>query len=583
MRQTVLIKCRVLGIAFLACFASFLVTPQVILAASLQAAPGTGVYQINTTFTVRVAVNSDGQSINAAEGTLKFNPAELSVVSVNRSTSVFNLWVTEPTFSNSAGTVTFSGGSPTGYTGNGGTVFTVTFKALTAGTSKLTFTNGAVLANDGRGTNVLSAMNGGTYTISAVANEPAAEVIEYVAPANTPAQPKITSTTHPDSALWYANSTAELSWSVPGDVVAMRTLLDRSPSSVPTKLYDAPIRTITLPDLEEGVSYFHLQFENEDGWGKVAHYRLGVDTVKPETVTVSLAPESDLSNPVQTLQIATKESTSPVTRYMVRIDDAEAVEYLDEKSTGLITMPSLTPGYHSVIVEAFDAAGNGQLGTFSFTLEAFERPVFTEYPEEINEQVIPVIRGTSRKNATVAVTVTRLGADSTPYTVSADESGNFTFIPEGRFTEGVYEIVAVATDEHGAVSLPSDAIRIAVQRPGYLQIGSFIVSILSVLVPLVGLLVLLVLLSSTLLLYTRRFKRQVSRESHEVLAILGREFETLEANLRAEEERLTEAKRTKKLSPLEEQVFARLQTNLRDARTRVQKEVEDVESLVQEK
>lgn len=583
MNHTALTRGRVLGTCFIACSAALLFFPQVIFAASLQAAPSTGVYQINTTFTVRVAVNSDGQSINAAEGTLKFNQAELSVVSVNRGTSVFNLWVTEPTFSNSAGTVTFSGGSPTGYNGNGGTVFTVTFKTLTAGTSKLSFSSGAVLANDGRGTNVLSAMNGGTYTISAVANEPAAEVIEYVAPANTPAAPKITSTTHPDPALWYAKKTAELAWNVPSDVVAMRTLLDRSPSSVPTKLYDAPIKTITLSDLDEGVSYFHIQFENEDGWGKVAHYRLGVDTVKPGAVTVSLAPESDLSNPVQTLKIDTDEKTSPVSRFMIRIDDGEAAEFIDEKGDGLVTLPSLTPGYHSVIVEAFDAAGNGQIGTFSFTLEAFERPVFTEYPQEINEQVIPVIRGTSRKNATVAVTVTRLGADPVTYSVPADESGNFTFIPEGRFAEGVYEIVAVATDEHGAVSLPSDAIRIAVQRPGYLQIGSFIVSVLSVLVPLIGLLVLLVLLSSTLLLYTRRFKRQVSRESHEALAILVREFEALETHLHSEEERLTDAKRTKKLSEIETQVFARLQANLRDARERIEKEVGDVESLVTEK
>lgn len=583
MNHTALTRGRVLGTWFIACYATLLFFPQTIFAASLQAAPSTGVYQINTTFTVRVAVNSDGQSINAAEGTLKFNPAELSVISVNRSTSVFNLWVTEPTFSNSAGTVTFSGGSPTGYNGNGGTVFTVTFKTLTAGTSKLTFSSGAVLANDGRGTNVLSAMNGGTYTVSAVANEPAAEVIEYVAPANTPAAPKVTSATHPDPALWYTKKTAELAWTVPSDVVAMRTLLDRSPSSVPTKLYDAPVRSITLPDLEEGVSYFHIQFENEDGWGKVAHYRLGVDTIKPESVTVSLSPGSDLSNPVQTLTIVTKEETSPVTRYMIRIDDSEAVEFLDEKGTGLVTLPSLAPGYHSVIVEAFDAAQNGQLGTFSFTLEAFERPVFTEYPQEINEQVIPVIKGSSRKNADVTVTVTRLGADPVSYSVRADESGNFTFIPEGRFTEGVYEIIAVATDEHGAVSLPSDTIRIAVQRPGYLQIGSFIVSVLSVLVPLIGLLVLLVLLSSTLLLYSRRFKRQVSRESHEALAILVREFEALEAHLHSEEERLTDAKRTKKLSEVEMQVFARLQANLRDARERIEKEVGDVESLVEGK
>jgi Cohesin domain/Bacterial Ig-like domain len=561
----------------------FLFLPNSSQAASLQASPNTGVYQLNSTFTVKVAVNSDGQPINAAEGTLKFNPAELSVVSVSRSTSVFNLWVTEPTFSNSAGTVTFSGGSPTGYTGSGGSVFTVTFKALVAGTSRISFTQGSVLANDGRGTNVLSAMNGGTYTIQAVATEPTPEVIEYVATANTPAAPKITSTTHPDPSLWSTKKKAVLEWSLPSDVVAMRTLLDSSPTAVPTKVYDTPLRTITIDDLSEGESYFHIQFKNDEGWGRVTHYRLAVDTVKPDSVTISLPPDADLASPTQTLIVDAKDATSPVRRFMVRIDDSEAFEFIAKDASGLIPLPTLTPGYHSVIIEAFDAAQNGQIGTFSFTLEAFEKPTFTEYPEQMSEQVIPVIRGLSRAGASVSITMTKLGSDSSSYTVTADETGVFTFIPEGRLAEGVYELSAVATDVHGAVSLSSDTIRIAVQRPGYLQIGSYLVSILSVLVPLIALVVVMVLLASSLLIYTRRFRRQVSRESKEALSILLREFESLDTKVRAEEERLTSSKKTKKLSQLELEVFDSLHHSLHESRERVRKEIEDVESLVDSK
>ena len=91
---------------------------EVTLAATLSVSPGTGVYQSGTTFTAKVVVNTQGDPINAADGSLKFNPQELSVVSVNRSSSIFNLWVTEPAFSNSAGTISFSGGLPSGYTGS---------------------------------------------------------------------------------------------------------------------------------------------------------------------------------------------------------------------------------------------------------------------------------------------------------------------------------------------------------------------------------------------------------------------------------------------------------------------------------
>lgn len=560
-------------------FLLFFLLPHFSLAATLQVSPGTGVYSINSTFSARVTVNADGKSINAAEGNLTFNPQELSVISVNRNSSVFNLWVTEPTFSNSAGTISFSGGSPTGYLGNGGTVFTVTFKALRAGTTRASFKDGSVLANDGKGTNVLSGMSGGTFTIEATALQPTPEVVEYVAPANTPAAPKITSDTHKPDA-WSQQKTAILNWTLPNDITAVRTLLDSVSSAVPTKVYDNPIKTITLEDLPEGESYFHLQFKNAEGWGKVTNYRLAVDTAKPESVTVSFPENVDKANPEQVLKVVVVDKTSPVTRFMVRIDDREAFEFIDKEGKGLITLPTVSPGYHSVIVEAFDAAGNGQIGTFSFTQEAFEKPVFTEYPSEINEEVIPVIRGTTRENAEVTIIVKKIGAAASTYNVSADAGGLFTFIPESRFAEGVYEIQATARDKYGAQSLPSEKIRIAVQQPGYIQIGNQVVSFLSVAIPLLALLVLLVLLFFWLVLYIRKFRSKVSFESKEALTILNSEFSKLKSTVESEITKLTSAKKTKKLSVAETETFAVISDAIKKMQIKVIKEVEDVENLV---
>ena len=92
--------------------------------------------------------------------------AELSVVSVSKG-SIFNLWTSEPSFSNSAGTVSFGGGSPAGYTGSAGTVMTIRFKALSAGKTNVRFKSGSVLAADGLGTNVLSSMGSAAFTIAA--------------------------------------------------------------------------------------------------------------------------------------------------------------------------------------------------------------------------------------------------------------------------------------------------------------------------------------------------------------------------------------------------------------------------------
>lgn len=552
-------------------------------AASLSLSPSTGVYASNSTFTARVTVNTLGQSINAAEGTLTFNPRELTVVSVNRVGSIFNLWVTEPTFSNSAGTINFSGGLPSGYTGSAGNIMTVTFRTIGSGTAKVNFTNGSVLANDGKGSNILTGMNGGNFTIQAGTTSPEPErIIEYVPPANTPPAPIITSDTHPDQKKWSNKNQAVLKWSLPNGVTAVRTLLDSNPTSIPTKVYETPIKDITLEDLPEGVSYFHIQFKNSDGWGKVSHYRLAVDTEKPTKIEISQPEDADLNNPVQVLLVEVDDETSLVRKFMVRVDAMDSFEYIDETGSSTIVLPVLSPGYHTVIVEAFDEADNSIIDTYSFTISAFDKPVFTDYPNEINEEVIPVIKGLTRPNASVEVSLARVGANSTVYQVKSDADGLFVFIPEGTFITGVYELTAKATDEFGAVSEVSEPIRIAVQQPGFIRVGSLIVSVLSVLVPLVALVLLLIASFWYFILNYRRFKKEVTIESAEALEILKREFVSLQTILREQESMLQASRKTKKLTKAEASVIETFDRALQSSQQRVEKEVTDITKLTED-
>lgn len=564
-------------------FVAFFASASFASAATLALSPSTGVYQSNTTFSVRVIVNTQGQPVNAAEGTLSFNPRELSVVSVNRSSSIFNLWVTEPTFSNSAGTISFSGGNPSGYTGNSGTIMTVTFRASGSGSTKVNFTNGSVLANDGKGTNILTSMGAGTYTIQAANVAPEPEVIEYVAPANTPAAPKVTSVTHPDPSKWYAKDEAKLSWVLPSGVTSVRTLLDSNSGSIPTKVYENPISTITLSDLDEGVSYFHVQLQNADGWGRVTHYRLGVDTEKPSSITIEPAEGNDSSNPVQTFKIVVEDATSEVNRYKIKIDAAEPYDFIDETGSSTITLPSLEPGYHTVIVEAFDQAGNSIVGTHSFTILSFDRPVFTDYPEEMSAGVIPVIKGLTRPESVVDVFLQRPGTEEVKYTVQSDNAGIFTFIPEQAFDTGVYELRAQATDQYGAKSEMSDVIRIAVQQPGYIRIGSLIVSTLSVIIPLLLLLFALIFSVWYFYMYFKRFRKKVRVESAEALEILHSEFLHLQGVLRNQESLLQESRKTKKLTKAEETMIEAFDRALQTSQSRVEKEIKDVTELTERK
>jgi Bacterial Ig-like domain/Cohesin domain len=548
-------------------------------AASLNFSPSTGVYSSNGTFSVNVVVSTDGQAVNAAEGTISFNPKELSVVSVSRSTSVFNLWIAEPSFSNSAGTISFSGGLPSGYSGKTGNIMTITFRAAGAGTARASFKNGSVLANDGRGTNILTTMNGGTYTIQANAIAPEPEVIEYIAPANTPAAPNVTSATHEDSAKWHTVKTAALSWVLPANITGVRTLLNDNPTSIPTKVYDDPISNITLEDLPEGVSYFHVQFRNKEGWGKVTHYRLAVDSQNPTKFTISNLDESDTANPSQTLKLEVEDETSLVKKFKIKIDSAEAYEFIDELGSSTVTLPALTPGYHTVIIEALDEAGNSIVSSYSFTISAFDKPIFTDFPSEINEDVIPVIKGQTRPDSKVKITITKIGSEPVSYEIQSDATGEFIFIPEGRFSNGVYELTARATDKFGAQSDLSDAIRVAVQQPGYLRIGSFIVSILSVFIPLLVLLFLLFIASWYMLIYARKFRRKVRVESVEALEILHQEFTFLGSLLETQSELMQSSRKTGKLTKAEDDMIKTFKEALATSQTKVEKEIIDVTEL----
>jgi hypothetical protein len=562
--------------------ALFLVSAVAADAAALRITPDTGVYQVGNTFTARVQIATQGQSVNAAEGTIKFNPNELSVVSVTRSGSIFNLWVTEPAFSNSAGTVNFSGGVPTGYSGSVGNVLSITFRVTNAGSPRVTFTDGSVLANDGRGTNVLTSMTGGSYTAQAASAAPVAEVIEYVAPANTPAAPRINSDTHPDPANWSNETTAELSWTLPAGITAVRTLLDDRSSTVPTNVYDNPISSISLDELPEGVSYFHLQFRNADGWGRITHYRLAVDSVGPANIAITTATTTDETNPQQVLQVTTDEEGSGVVRYLVKINEAEPFEFIDEAGAGLITLPVLKPGYHAIIVEAFDAAGNSTIGTYSITVDAFEKPVFTDIPTSMTANVIPVIRGLTRPNSLVTVFFSRIGNEPNVIEVTADAEGVFTYIPEGELYSGVYEISAEATDTYGAQSARSDSQRIAVQEPGYVRIAGQFVDAMSVIVPLLLLAVLLVLGMWYLLFVFRRFKGSVRVESVEALDILHREFSNLQVILRNQESTLQSSRKAKKLTKAESEMIEVIDKALQTSQRTVEKEIQDVTQLTKE-
>ena len=143
--------------------------------------PTSGSYNVGQTFPVRILVSSTQRAINAASGVLSFPADKLQVTSVSKVGSILSLWVQEPSFSNSQGTVSFEGVVPNpGFNRQDGRIITVNFRATNTGNASLRFSSGSLLANDGYGTNILRTLGTAAFSINSAQAEQASPPVEEV-------------------------------------------------------------------------------------------------------------------------------------------------------------------------------------------------------------------------------------------------------------------------------------------------------------------------------------------------------------------------------------------------------------------
>ena len=373
----------------------FLISVHFTLAADLLLAPATGNYSVGQTFAVTVKVSPAGSSINAVEAGLKFNPAVLSVVSVSKDGSVFSLWTTEPAFSNTAGTVTFGGGSPAPFTAQSN-LLTITFRTVAAGAGALTVSNASVLAADGRGTDVYKNGSAGAYTIAAGTVPPptptptpapetkptetkpkpdTASSEEAIVFGDPPRAPEVGSQAFIDPEIWYKNTEGAFSWTLPFDVNVVAVELSTSSENQPEKnkeaVYDPPIDEfkVTRENLIDGIQYLSIKYKNQVGWGSVLNRKIQIDTTAPELFTIDVRAANSTTGFPQ-LNFAATDSTSGIDYYEMTIADKEPFKVTpDEAKIGYL-LKELEDGTYTIKVIAFDKAGNSRESTVAVLITA---------------------------------------------------------------------------------------------------------------------------------------------------------------------------------------------------------------------
>ena len=435
-------------------FSFFIFAVNTANAATLYLSPSSGNFSVGNIFTVNVLVNTENADINNAEATINFPSGLLEVISISKSGSIFSLWVEEPTFSNSAGTLSLNGGLPTpGFKGSGGKVIGAVFRVKKAGSASLVFSSAAVRANDGYGTDVFR--TGTQASFNLIGEERPAPPKKEISPEKILEALQISSSTHPDQDKWYPGNDPVFKWDLPSGVSEVILVLSKRANSLPIIKYSPPISEKALTDLEDGIWYLNGRFRTSVGLGTVASFKFNIDTQPPRDFSVVRLDTNDSTNPRPELLFESSDATSGIDRYEMKIGEGDWFTIAAEAGGKPYRMPSQGPGTKEVAVKAFDRAGNTTTTTTTTTTDSIEPPTVDPIvPPKIKYDTPLIIRGLAKPERKVLVFV------SSPNVISletvADSAGRWTAEYEQPLPKGKHQVHARAVDKREAISDPSN-------------------------------------------------------------------------------------------------------------------------------
>lgn len=564
-----------LSVTKLLCFAAFffvwfgvIPTQAEAQEATLSLVPSSGSFGIGQEFSVSVRVHTGGVSINAAEATLNFTPDILSVVSLSKSNSIFSLWTVEPTFSNN-GVVAFGGGNSTPFSGSSGALLTINFKAKQEGEAQVTFSNGRILAADGVGTDIFGGSSGGSYTVTSL------PTVKPEAPqpsVSAKAGPNIVSTTHPDENGWYSNNNPEFSWDLPNDASAVSFLLDRIPKRDPDSLPERLVSEKSYSDFEDGVWYFHLKFRSASGWGPVAHYRIQIDTKPPRPFEITVIDGMETTNPKPAILFDTTDDLSGIAYYEVEVG-SDLKAKIERAGENPFQIAKQIPGTHSIVVKAFDKAGNVAQAISEVVIKAIESPRVISFsgPLFIGERI--EVKGTGIPGATVELHVSQ-NKKRTAVTAAVDEKGDWFLTSERFFISGDYSFFVIQEDAREARSMPSETFAFKVLA--FVNIGPWRFSSFSIALTLgilLGINILFVILARRKM---RAVRKRALYESEDAKAKLHKSVDYIKEEISAKLKELGHHKRKRDYSHDEIEIEKKLKEEITNLERLMKEEIEDI-------
>ena len=549
--------------------------------ASLYLSPSANSSKIGQSFTATVFVSSAEQAMNAAQGTISFPADKLSVVSLSKSGSVVSLWIQEPSFSNSSGTVSFEGIvlNP-GFTGSAGKMISINFKAKAAGDAVVSFSSGSILANDGKGTGILSGFGNARFNIESGVSAPAPPISTTPASsAKTPPAPMVYSSTHLNPNEWYNVSNLKFSWTITQDITGVSFLINDNPLSNPGSISDGLISEKQFKNIGEGVGYFHLRLRNASGWGAISHFRFNIDTEVPTDFTMDFSSKEEILEHGLKIKFSVNDNLSEISHFETKINNEEALSFLDNESR-IYDLPILNPGKHTIAVKAFDNAGNFVADFKEIEIEALDPPEIKDYSSNLTTESFLVVKGNTFPNSTLAIWIQKDKEVPGSYKIKSDDLGNFMFISDGKMETGRYTLWIEAVNEFGLKTGKSKKIFILVQESDLTKLKSIIqnlAAIISIFVVLILLLILLILCVSKKI---RLSKNILRKEVDDAENKLTKAFHSLSVDASKQFKKIDKIKSKRDLTKEEKEIRRKFRKNLKNAEKLIRKEIEDIEKEI---
>jgi hypothetical protein len=532
--------------------------------ASLFFEPLSGSFLAKDVIFAKLKINTNEFSINAAEAVVEIISEEVEILEVSKENSIFSIWPEEPNFDENK--INFSGGLPSpGFKGEG-EILNIKFRINKPGTANLSFKEGKILANDGKGTDVLMFLKEAKYYIQEK------NILDAEKPEEL-TNIKVFSPTHPNQQEWYSNKSPVFQWKINSKVKKINYALDKNTESPSVFENQNLVESVKYENLEDGVWYFHIRFGDEKNWSEKINYKISIDSSPPTSFDVVVKNLGDPANPNLNLYFETTDNISGIEYYKIKVGEDDFLKLMMAEINPF-SLPNLLPGVYPIVVRATDKAGNNVESKTTISVDSIKIPEISLFPEKyLAGEDVFYMEGSSLPNVGVIIFLEKDGKEIRKWLVSSDDKGFWFFSTKELIKSGTYNLKIQAKDKRGTLSSLSEPKELEVTLSGF-NFGPLLLSLKTVILLLIILILLGISVIVFFMLKNKKTKKKLKKETFEAKKILSERFQELKKEI---EKKIGMFDLQPGLSEKEKILYEDLKKSLEKSENSIKKEVEDIE------